>query len=93
MQSNEGRCSSNTISKLHRSGTCSLLNDRTGIFGACVEHLPSLAGVYMENCLYDVCRGSTDVHDATCAVFGAFAIECEQYGFHVNWRDQTRCCE
>ena len=63
------------------------------MFGKCIEKIPNLAAVYMENCLYDICRKYTDTHDATCAVFGAFAIECEQYGITVNWREETKCCE
>ena len=78
---------------MFQSRACSLLGEFDGVFDECVEQLPSLSSLYTENCLYDVCRGAADVHEAVCGVYSAFEIECERYGIDIEWREQTGCCK
>ncbi|XP_062843794.1 alpha-tectorin-like [Trichomycterus rosablanca] len=68
---------------------CGILGDASGPFANC--HSVVSPGIFMENCVYDLCV--TGRHQPTlCQALSVYAAQCQQHGIQlVYWRRESFC--
>ncbi|XP_070848713.1 mucin-6 [Chaetodon trifascialis] len=80
----------NTDNEIFADEKCSVLNNPTGIFAKCHDHIPT--DHYHVACIQRTCSCGSSLQQCLCVALGSYAKACASLGVVVgDWRKATNC--
>ncbi|XP_029318410.1 mucin-2 [Cottoperca gobio] len=80
----------NTDSEIFADEKCSVLNNPTGIFAKCHDHIPT--NHYHTACIQRTCNCGSSLAQCLCVALGSYVKACASLGVVLgDWRKATNC--
>ncbi|XP_068443121.1 mucin-6 [Clinocottus analis] len=80
----------NSDNEIFADEKCSVLNNPTGIFAKCHDHIPT--DHYHTACIQRTCNCGSSLTQCLCVALGSYAKACARQGVVVgDWRKATNC--
>nr|XP_054605671.1 alpha-tectorin isoform X1 [Nothobranchius furzeri]XP_054605672.1 alpha-tectorin isoform X1 [Nothobranchius furzeri]XP_054605673.1 alpha-tectorin isoform X1 [Nothobranchius furzeri]XP_054605674.1 alpha-tectorin isoform X1 [Nothobranchius furzeri]XP_054605675.1 alpha-tectorin isoform X1 [Nothobranchius furzeri] len=82
-------CTAAQMALYRNPGHCGIIQDTSGPFAACHQHLPPQ--MFVESCVFDLCVGG-GYQPILCQALNVYASQCQQNGIQPqSWRSPDFC--